>query len=194
MTEAEWLKGASAAKLFAAVPAGVSERKLRLFVCGCWREYHRRCTSDGKRVRDKKHLVDLLAAVEAGESLADGVPAEPPRGVEIWYATMADVPRAAQGTAGDNHLSRRKIAAGLVRDVFGNPFRPAALDPAWLTSTAVALAQGIYADRAFDRMPILADALQDAGCENEDVLKHCRDEKQVHVRGCWVIDLLLGKS
>jgi hypothetical protein len=60
------------------------------------------------------------------------------------------------------------------------------------TSTAVALARGIYEDRAFDRMPILADALQDAGCDNEDILDHCRGPEP-HVRGCWVVDLLLGK-
>jgi hypothetical protein len=81
----------------------------------------------------------------------------------------------------------------LALDVFGNPFRPVALDPSWLTSTVVQLAQGIYADRAFDRLPILADALQDAGCEHPDVLAHCRSDGP-HVRGCWVADLLLGKS
>jgi len=58
----------------------------------------------------------------------------------------------------------------------------------------VALARGIYDDRAFDRMPILADALQDAGCVNEDVLNHCRDAQQTHIRGCWVVDLVLGKE
>jgi hypothetical protein len=85
------------------------------------------------------------------------------------------------------------IHADLLRDIFGNPFRSVALDRAWLTSTVVALARGIYADRAFDRMTILADALQDAGCDNEDVLNHCRVEGP-HVRGCWVIDLLTGRE
>jgi hypothetical protein len=56
------------------------------------------------------------------------------------------------------------------------------------------LAQGIYDDRAFDRMPILADALQDAGCDNADILSHCRDASQPHARGCWVVDLILGKE
>jgi hypothetical protein len=84
--------------------------------------------------------------------------------------------------------------AHLVRDIFGNPFHPVTLDPAWLTSTAVALARGIYDGRAFDRMPILADALQDAGCDSDDVLTHCRDPQLIHVRGCWVVDLVLGKS
>jgi hypothetical protein len=85
-------------------------------------------------------------------------------------------------------------AASLLRDVFGNPFRPAAIDPAWLTSTLVALARGIYDDRAFDRMPILGDALEDAGCDNADILAHCRDANATHVRGCWVVDLVLGKE
>ncbi|MDB5306923.1 MAG: hypothetical protein JWO38_1125 [Gemmataceae bacterium] len=85
------------------------------------------------------------------------------------------------------------ILAALFREVFGNPFRPVAADPSWLTSTTVALASGIYRDWAFDRLPVLADSLQDAGCENDGVLVHCRSEG-LHVRGCWVIDLLLGKG
>jgi hypothetical protein len=81
----------------------------------------------------------------------------------------------------------------IVRCVFGNPFRPVAVDPAWLTSTVVRLAEGIHADRAFDRLPILADALQDAGCEDADILAHLRGDGP-HVRGCWAVDLVLGKS
>jgi hypothetical protein len=82
---------------------------------------------------------------------------------------------------------------GLLRDVFGNPFRPVTFDPSWLTSDVLALAEGIYQDRAFDRMPILADALQDAGCGNEDILNHCRQPGE-HVRGCWVVDLLTARK
>jgi hypothetical protein len=82
----------------------------------------------------------------------------------------------------------------LLRDIFGNPYRAVKVQPAWLTSDVVALARGIYEEKAFDRMPILADALQDAGCANEDVLAHCRDVSATHVRGCWVVDLLLGKT
>jgi hypothetical protein len=87
----------------------------------------------------------------------------------------------------------REQQARLLRNIFGNPFRPVSTDPGWLTSTVVALARGIYDDRAFDRLPILADALQDAGCEHPDVLDHCRGSGP-HVRGCWVVDLLLGKQ
>ncbi len=82
----------------------------------------------------------------------------------------------------------------LIRDIVGNPFRPVTFDPSWLTSDVVLLAQGIYDDRAFDRMQILADALQDAGCDNTDILGHCRDLYATHVRGCWVVDLVLGKQ
>jgi hypothetical protein len=83
--------------------------------------------------------------------------------------------------------------ASLFRDIFGNPFRPVAFDPAWRTSTAVALAQQMYDSRDFSLMPILGDALQDAGCESADMLDHCRGDGP-HVRGCWVVDLVLGKS
>ena len=82
---------------------------------------------------------------------------------------------------------------GLLRCIFGNPFRPIVADPAWLTPTVQAIAAAIYQDRAFDRLPILADALEEAGCTNADVLLHCRQPGE-HVRGCWVVDLVLGKK
>ncbi|MBL8793520.1 MAG: hypothetical protein JNM56_06430 [Planctomycetia bacterium] len=85
------------------------------------------------------------------------------------------------------------VQCGLLRDIFGNPFRPITIDAAWLTSTVVSLAQAIYNERAFDRLPILADALEDAGCDNADILNHCRQPGE-HIRGCWCVDLLLGKQ
>jgi hypothetical protein len=93
---------------------------------------------------------------------------------------------------GDPKERARQVAA-LLRDIIGNPYRPVPLNPSWLTTDVTALASGIYADRAFERLPILADALQDAGCDNPDILTHCRGAGP-HVRGCWVVDLLLGKS
>ena len=91
-------------------------------------------------------------------------------------------------------LTEQTAQSFLLRDIFGNPFRPVAFDPAWRTSDAVALARAMYDARNFGAMPILADALQDAGCDSADVLTHCRDANQVHVRGCWVCDLVLGKE
>lgn len=84
----------------------------------------------------------------------------------------------------------------LIRDIFNNPFRPVAVDPTWLAwndYTVQKLSQAIYDERAFDRMPILADALEEAGCTVLDILNHCRQPGE-HVRGCWVVDTILGKK
>jgi hypothetical protein len=83
--------------------------------------------------------------------------------------------------------------AQILRDIVGNPFRPVTLDPAWRTATVTSLAQAIYEERAFDRMPILADALEDAGCTEVALLQHCRSGA-AHVRGCWAIDAVLEKG
>jgi catechol 2,3-dioxygenase-like lactoylglutathione lyase family enzyme len=100
---------------------------------------------------------------------------------------LAFLAEATLGTAEGN------TQADLVRCIVGNPFRPVAVDPAWLRPGVVELARTIYEDWACDRMPELADALEQAGCANADILAHCR-EPGPHVRGCWVVDLLLGKE
>jgi hypothetical protein len=94
----------------------------------------------------------------------------------------------------------KKIACVLGHDVFGNPFRPAALEPAWRTVSVIGLAQAAYDERRLPegtleqvRLTVLADALEEQGCDNPDILDHCRQPGE-HVRGCWVLDLLLGKS
>jgi hypothetical protein len=84
----------------------------------------------------------------------------------------------------------------VLRDLFGNPFRPVTLDPVyrtWSGGALVKLARAIYEEGRFADLPVLADALEDAGCTNTDVLTHCRSGSE-HVRGCWVVDLLLGKQ
>jgi hypothetical protein len=83
--------------------------------------------------------------------------------------------------------------AEVLRDIYGNPFRPLTTDPRWLTSTAVSLARAMYESRDFGATPVLADALEEAGCDNADLLAHCRGDGP-HVRGCWVVDLVLGKQ
>lgn len=98
-------------------------------------------------------------------------------------------------------LSTRSAVEGeypaLLREIVGNPFRPPpAIDAAclaWNDNVVPKIAQGIYSDRAFDRLPILADALEEAGCSDAEVLEHCRREGG-HVRGCWLLDLLLQKD
>ena len=81
----------------------------------------------------------------------------------------------------------------LLRCIFGHPFRRTALMGKWKTTDVIALAAQMYESRDFAAMPILADALQDAGCDNDDILNHCRGDG-AHVRGCWVVDLVLGKE
>src|SRR5262249_32691175 len=93
-------------------------------------------------------------------------------------------------------LCEGETGAQLLRDLFGNPFRSIHIAPAWLAwndGTVRRIAQAIYDERAFDRMPVLADALEDAGCTERAILAHCRQPGE-HVRGCWVVDLILGKE
>jgi hypothetical protein len=84
-----------------------------------------------------------------------------------------------------------------LHDLFGPlPFRPVTINTQWMTwneATVARQVQGIYDERAFDRLPILADALEDAGCTDHDILNHCRGPGP-HVRGCWVVDLLTGRE
>jgi hypothetical protein len=79
----------------------------------------------------------------------------------------------------------------LLRDIFGNPFRPAAIQAAWRTGPATSLARGMYDSGDYSPMPILADVLEESGCDSGEVLRHCRSSGQ-HFRGCWVLDSLLG--
>jgi hypothetical protein len=96
------------------------------------------------------------------------------------------VPPNEQGTA-------RAVVAALFREICHNSFHPVVTNHTWFSSTVVSLAQAIYDERAFDRLPILADALEDASCTNAEILNHCRHPGD-HARGCWVLDLLLDKQ
>ncbi len=122
-------------------------------------------------------------------------------------AQAVAIVRQAQGLTGADRLvndgrgrfvSPDELAAqaALLRDIVGNPFRSVTVRPAWLLwggGTVGSLARAVYDESAFDRLPILADALEEAGCDDADVLSHCRGPGE-HVRGCWVLDLLLGKE
>jgi hypothetical protein len=116
------------------------------------------------------------------------------RGIKHGVRCALDLDNYYDKLVGERLVHEWSQQTELLRDIFGNPFRPVGIDPDWRTSTVVALARHMYESRDFSAMPILADALQDAGCENEHVLNHCRDPQQVHVRGCWVVDLVLGKD
>ncbi len=84
--------------------------------------------------------------------------------------------------------------ANLLRDIFGSlPFRSPKFEPAWRTQRSVELAKSIYEQRSFERLPLLADILEENGCNGNDILTHCR-QPGPHVRGCWVLDLILEKK
>jgi hypothetical protein len=108
---------------------------------------------------------------------------------------------AASAIAGANALGEPNVLeqqnqARLVRCIWGNPFRRTEVDPAWLAwqdGLVPRMARMVYEERRFTDLPILADALEDAGCDNPDLLAHCRQPGE-HARGCWVVDLLLGKG
>jgi hypothetical protein len=89
-------------------------------------------------------------------------------------------------------LAESRAQAEMLRDIIGNPFQSVAFFPSWRTDTALSLARQMYESRDFGAMPILADALQDAGCVNSAILDHCRGPG-LHVRGCWVVDAVHDK-
>ena len=137
-----------------------------------------------------RHLAEVAAswAIQSDQSAEDEGTIDPD---SECCATLT-----AQSAAQATRWKKREatLQGELFRDIFGNPFRKLPkLKKTWLTETVVSLAAGIYAERAFDRMPILADALEDAGCDHADILNHCRGDGP-HVRGCWVVDLILGKQ
>jgi hypothetical protein len=218
MTEAEWLAcGAGEPPdrmldMLKHANGCAGNRKLRLFACACCRRYHdllstaetRHALETSEKVADRLVQFALMyAARRAIKVLA-------PRTAAQWASNCAHftASRIAKEAALSAYSTSREVGralgesystsfghyAALLLDIVGNPFCPATLSPSWRTDTAVALAQQMYEGREFGAMPILADALQDAGCDNEDVLNHCRDTSLTHVRGCWVVELVLGKE
>jgi hypothetical protein len=124
-------------------------------------------------------------------------------GPSEYFADPALIRQAAERAVGaknaDGFAVERRLQCGFVRDIF-NPFRPVTIDPTWLTPTTVALAEAAYDNRTLpagtlepERLAVLADALEEVGCTNADLLNHLR-QPGVHVRGCWAVGLLLGKE
>jgi hypothetical protein len=211
MTEAEWFASDQPWALFEVVAARLTPRKERLMALGLCR------LLPALSLRPP-----ILRVLAAAESLADRPATGRRAGLEAgllgvrlaWGGHTAGSARSAldhavAGNAGSTiaavGLTRETLdgrppagtdhaMAASIRDIVGNPFRPVTFDPDWRSSTAVTLARQMYESREFSAMPILADALQDAGCEDDAILSHCRDPQQSHVRGCWVVDLVLGKS
>jgi hypothetical protein len=138
-------------------------------------------------------LSAVLHAASLKESLTQLVAAECAIRAIALSAGEAVEPTRYDEAHNAAQLAEEQAHCALLRDIFGNPFRPVTFAPDWRADTAVALARQMYETRAFGAMPILADALQDAGCNNTDILDHCRSPG-LHNRGCWVVDLVLDKK
>src|SRR5262245_123504 len=219
MTEAEWLGRAAPGLMLRFLGGRASERKLRLFACHCAElvlgsmlqrdipaelELAWAAADDSVRqsdpavvVAEQSVLGSELAESYAGRTLEAAFRPRPRAlkasrdAVESLAIRLAS--DAGRDTARASQEARTALASFL-RDIFGNPFRNVKFKKTWRTSTAVQLAKQMYESRDFSLMPILADALQDADCDNADILNHCRDANAMHVRGCWVVDLVLEKK
>jgi hypothetical protein len=176
-------------------------RKLRLFACAACR-----LTGglDDRRALQSVEMAELFAdglvrkrqmdAARAATKAGSRFPAYGglPRAVGhhlAWHAAEFAVARTPSS-----------VATALLREIFGNPFRPVTANPAWLTSTVQSLVQAAYDERLLpagtlhnDRFAVLADALLDAGCTDDAILDHLRGPGP-HVRGCFLLDALLGKG
>jgi hypothetical protein len=221
MTEAEWLTCDDPKVLWANCDSRATERKKAILRVACCRSavavtnqtdlYEFEVSvlegyADGHLGHDVVHRVFTRLSWPAREAERPyPVPGDPPALFveEVMIAATAPGGRATESTlafaqgaieaVGLGVASARRPLVDLIRDIFGNPFRPVSLDPSWVTSTVATLAQQMYDSRDFSPMPIFADALQDAGCDNPAVLDHCRGDG-THVRGCWVVDSVLGKE
>jgi hypothetical protein len=215
MTEKQWLACTDPRMMLEFLQGKASVRKQGLFAVACCRRIW--------------NLMDcpIKQVVEVAERYADGSATDPelassravasvvPSALVAKRATMAAwlstatasgaawkmTSRAASEAAWEASGEREdRPQADLLRCIFGNPFRPATLVPAWQTPQVVALAQAAYEHRDLPagtldlaRLAVLADALEDAGCPDADILGHLRNPGP-HVRGCWAVDLLLGKG
>ena len=224
MTEVAWITTKMPLYMLRRYPAEWDGRKARLFWCACMRRAWDQVTDERTRqlvasvedraevekdtfVREFDHVFRPYFDVVHRRAqsffsdywVLDTFLSAPPESLMSLVSEIAHRRAlAASGTAmftkpyDDVEAAEKAWQCDLIREVFGNPFRPVNVSP-WLTSDVVALARGIDEERAFDRMPILADAFQDAGCDDVNVLDHCRQPRE-HVRGCWVVDLVLGKG
>lgn len=212
MTEDQWLASTNYGQMLPLVRPQMSDRKLRLFGCACCRRIWHLLSDDANRhliatVEDHPdgtfYYPDLWPAIEANARVAwedNGYLAVKYLGRTYYKVSPVQCIAVAVLVAtkvkqqGGDKMAEIGVQAALFRDVVGNPFRPVTIDPGWLhwNSGAVQrLARSIYDDRAFERLSILADALEAAGCTEAEILGHCRGLGP-HARGCWVIDLLVG--
>jgi hypothetical protein len=193
MTEQEWLKATDPTPMLEFLRGKASDRKLLMFAVNA---------VEGTTELCDERLLGLLAVTE---QFADGTRSASEVEAHWGRKVYPLRPFAWARALGFRNTEKKRgfkrdqasILVGLVRDIFGPlPFRPITINPAWLTwhgGLLVSMAQRMYDSRDFSDMPVLADAVEEAACQDQDILGHCRSGGE-HVRGCWVVDLLLGKK
>lgn len=150
-----------------------------------------------------EELQSIQSSVLAARQEIEGeTPGNPPATIAarsvndlVWQSPVVAAQQILIIHAAESSVQAEEDAfqCGLLRDVFGGKFHPTVMDNRWRTSSVVDLAHAICEQFACERMPVLGDALMDAGCESKAIISHCRAE-QLHVRGCWVLDLILDKK
>jgi hypothetical protein len=225
MTEAEWLVPPDPLRLVNHLwrwrPYPVTARKTRLLVCASLRRIWHRLSEKGRQILEvvERHADQLVpyAELEAAnfryaechsrEDYAVYYGASSSAGLRTLLRTILSyaAESAEEASGGESGPQDRIETAScpesvaqsrLVREIFRNPFRLVAINPAWMTwhgGLVVSMAQTMYDSRDFSDMAILADALEEAGCSNEEFLDHCRSRDE-HVRGCWVLDAIMNKT
>jgi hypothetical protein len=187
------------------------ERKLQLFYCACCRlrwtllpaaartavelaEQHANGRINSRRLRAAGR------AAQAVERFSWPVPTsggyapgawDASHGIRLAVAATEVGSWVRRGNLPDGSPVSAGEQVGLLRELFENPFHPSTIEESWLTPTVLTLTHVIQSDRAFELLPVLGDALQDAGCARTDVLDHCYGPGP-HVAGCWLVDLLSG--
>jgi hypothetical protein len=221
MTEADWLSCSDPDAMLQFLEGKASQRKLPLFCVACCRHlltqiklqsWDVAAVDVAERFADGNATAAELETAAAETSrdwtgafacadaarISGGVAAASDCADNAAYEVGEQVAAAVENYDDDNPIFRaardqeRRLQSALLRDIAGDVFRLQKCESRWLSTNVLALAEAIYSDRAFDRLPILADALEDAGCTDADILDHCRQPVE-HVRGCWVVDLLLNR-
>jgi hypothetical protein len=218
MAEPAWLTCTDPHELLLSLGGQADDRRLVLVACASLRRVwnfvvaakNRRLT---ERLEDispttpldrqaaARALVELARGVARSAELGEEKLSRQPHGLRLVVAVsdilvvtrLAKITRVKASRQKLTRVRERRMQRFLVRDIFGNPFCPVSIDPTWLSTDVRQLAASIYEERRFRDLPVLADALEDAGCARAEILDHCRSAAP-HARGCWVVDSVLDRG